>query len=362
MNRTSIEWTDYSWNPVTGCTKVSAGCRECYAETMTRRFSKLWGYSFSQVRIHEDRLGEPWLRKKPSRIFVCDMSDLFHENVPFKFIDLVFTQIARCRWHTFQILTKRPERMREYFDSRDLTWKDPGMQTLSERLRYYAYQWDFYFNDPANWKWPLPNLWIGTSCEDQKTADARIPDLVACPAAVLFVSCEPLLGRIDFEQIPTTRIEKFVDGKSLGLKKIHHLQWVIAGGESGHNARPMHPDWLRSIRDQCNDAHIPFFFKQWGEYLPLEFDAQPPYRFFSHDPSKLIDGHAIDVLDAETGEAGTFQGLRFLDPMESIVYCNSTGDSQCDFLRKRTKKFSAKLDGQTHKEFPTTNQIQNVFR
>ena len=114
-----IEWTDATWNPVTGCTKVSAGCRECYAETMTRRFAKTWGYSFNQVKIHEDRLGEPFLVKKPSRIFVCDMSDLFHESVPFSFIDLVFTQIARCRHHTFQILTKRPDRMREYFDFRD---------------------------------------------------------------------------------------------------------------------------------------------------------------------------------------------------------------------------------------------------
>lgn len=355
MNRTAIEWTDYSWNPVTGCTKVSAGCRECYAETMTRRFSKTWGYRFDQVKIHEDRLGQPWLIKKPSRIFVCDMSDLFHENVPFKFVDLIFTQIARCRQHTFQLLTKRPKRMREYFESRDLTWKHAGMQGLSERLRYYAYQWDFYFNDPANWIWPLPNLWIGTSCEDQKAANARIPELVSCPATVRFVSYEPLLGRIDFEAIPTTGIEKIVDGKSLGLQKIHHLDWVIAGGESGHNARPMHPDWVRSIRDQCKAANIPFFFKPWGEFLPLEFDAQPPFRFFSQDPSKLIDAHRINVLDPETSEAGTFQGLRFMDPMDSITYCMDAKERQCDFLHRGRKKFTAKLDGRYHKEFPIEN-------
>lgn len=358
MNRTAIEWTDYSWNPVTGCTKVSAGCRECYAETMTRRFEKIWGYAFNQVRFHEDRLGQPWAVKKPSRIFVCDMSDLFHEKVPFKFIDLVFIQIARCRHHTFQILTKRPERMREYFESRDMSWKNPGMQVLSERLRYGAYQWDFYFNDPANWKWPLPNLWIGTSCEDQSAANARIPHLVACPAAVRFVSCEPLLGRIDFEKVPTSRIEKIVDNKSLGLRKIHHLDWVIAGGESGRNARPMHPDWLRGIRDQCKAAHIPFFFKQWGEYLPLEFDAQPPYRYFSHDPAQLMDSHSIEVLDPDTGEGGKFQGLRFADPMSSIAYCMEEKERQCDFLRKGHKKFAAKIDGQSHREFPTINQHQ----
>ena len=339
MNRTSIEWTDYSWNPVTGCTKVSAGCRECYAETMTRRFSKTWGYNFNQVRIHEDRLGEPYLQKKPSRIFVCDMSDLFHEAVPFKFIDLVFTQIARCRQHTFQVLTKRPDRLLEYFQSRDRMWQNERMQTLEARLRYYAYQWDFYFDDPGNWIWPLPNLWIGTSCENQATANLRIPQLMASPAAVHFVSCEPLLGRIDFDQVPRNRLHPWT------------LDWVIAGGESGHNARPMHPRWIRSIRDQCEAADVPFFFKQWGEFLPLEFDAQPPYRQFACG-GPVIDGHHINVIDPDTDKPGLFQGKRFMEAMDAITFCVEENESQCDFLHRGRSKFLPKLDDKYHKQFP----------
>lgn len=251
MNKTSIEWTDYTWNPVTGCTKVSAGCKNCYAERMANRFKKTHG-DFKQVKLHPERLRQPLTKKVPvgTRVFVCDVSDLFHKEVPFDFIRAVFLAMNLCRHITFQILTKRPERALEF---------SKAVKTYSPSI-----------------SWPLPNVWIGTSCENQETANERIPQLICIEAAKLFLSCEPLLGPIDFEQIPTPRVEKYVDcldksiACNLGLKKIHYIDWIIAGGESGPGARPLNPYYVRLIRDQCESAHIPFFFKQWGEFLVEE--------------------------------------------------------------------------------------------
>lgn len=219
---TKIEWTDEVWNPVTGCTKVSQGCKNCYAERIAERF---WGdRKFTDVQCHEDRLEIPLHWKKPRKIFVNSMSDLFHPAVPFDFVDEVFAAIWKADQHTYQILTKRPERMHDYFKR-------------------------------GNWMldYPLSNVWLGVSCEDQKAADERIPWLLKTPAAVRFVSYEPALGPVDFE----TYIEQ-------GEYEEPPLDWIIAGGESGPGARPAHPDWFRSVRDQCVEAGVPFFFKQWG--------------------------------------------------------------------------------------------------
>lgn len=252
MAKTKIEWADRVWNPVTGCTKVSEGCRNCYAELMASRFWK--DRKFTDVRIHPDRLDQPLSWKKPARVFVNSMSDLFHPDIPFEFIDEVFYIMRVAEHHTFMVLTKRPERMLKF-----LEWQKP--------IRW-----------PANWVGHQPNVWLGVSVEDQGTADKRIPLLLQTPAAVRFVSCEPLLGPIDLWKF-ATREETFGSmydhrgsyGFYPGLPsepvKYHEgIDWVIVGGESGKNARPMHPDWARSIRDQCVDAGVPFFFKQWGEW------------------------------------------------------------------------------------------------
>jgi len=270
MAETSIEWADVTWNPVSGCTRVSAGCDHCYAVGMTHRLESMVQTKYDgltvlnpegdrhfngQVRIHDDALGIPMILKKPRKVFVNSMSDLFHNDVPFYFIDRVFAVMKAVSWHTYQILTKRPERAAEYLASR--------------APRNCTDAWVC---------WPLSNVWIGTSIEDQATADKRIPELLKCHAAVRFLSCEPLLGPVDLEAIHFT-VQPGYFGDT--FRAIHRpgtpeeiaklpaypgVDWVIVGGESGHNARPMHPDWARSLRDQCQAAGVAFFFKQFGEW------------------------------------------------------------------------------------------------
>jgi protein gp37 len=271
MNKTTIEWTDYTWNPVTGCTKVSAVCKHCYAETMANRF---WGdRKFTDVHVHEDRLNEPAKNKKKwagKKVFVCSMSDLFHEDVPYSFIMEVLSTINQTPDTVFQILTKRPARALEIYNRLDHSLS--MVQTFS-RLGVLP---PFPYNSV---RFPPPNLWIGTSCEDQATANERIPLLLQIPAAARFLSCEPLLGPIDLtEFLPSP------GGEGPGVR------WVIAGGESGHGARPMHPAWARSLRDQCASANVPFFFKQWGEWLPSPAGEGPGVRLGKSKAGNLLDG------------------------------------------------------------------------
>lgn len=235
MTKTKIEWADRVWNPVTGCTKVSQGCKNCYAERIAKRF---WGErKFSDVQIHPERLGEPLKWRKPSKIFVNSMSDLFHEKVPFEFIKKVWDMTVRRLDHTFQVLTKRPARMFEFT------------------------QWMAGNDDIGIAEWPR-NVWLGVSVENQATADERIPLLLQTPAAVRFVSYEPALGAVDFGD----NMSRY---REIGTELLPILDWIIMGGESGPGARPMHPAWARSVRDQCQEAGTPFFFKQWGEWLPV---------------------------------------------------------------------------------------------
>lgn len=264
MSRTKIEWTERRWNPVTGCSKVSQGCKFCYAETMAKRFWK--NRKFTDILIHLERLREPIKWKKPGLVFVNSMSDLFHPSIPFQFIDLVFAVMAIAKNQTFQILTKRPERMIEYFIFKDRDWKHPGMQA-DERIRFQTYHQFGKGIPPNEWSWPLKNVWLGISCEGQATADARIPILIKTPAAVRFISAEPLLGPIDFDKYfyASNLDDNGIEGVESG-----NIDWVIAGGESGTQARPMHPDWVRSIRNQCISAKVDFFFKQWGNWQPVE--------------------------------------------------------------------------------------------
>jgi protein gp37 len=306
-----------TWNPVTGCTKISAGCANCYAEQMATRLQRMqpdgrYRNGFA-VTCHEDVLEIPLRWKRGRRIFVNSMSDLFHEDVPLEFIDKVFSVMALSPQHTYQILTKRPERMREYLEEIPCgTWAHHARRDICKDIEL-----------------PLPNVWIGVTAENQHEANRRIPLLLQTPAAKRFVSIEPILGPIDFNYVyldenfcPSCRefssenevskhycdscgeIDSFADSdvcnkcgegyedyeysvcprcgyytatgypygsagstiyEIIAGAAIAKLDWVIVGGESGPHARPMNPDWVRSIRDQCKAADVPFMFKQWGK-------------------------------------------------------------------------------------------------
>jgi len=285
-DRSQIEWTDATWNPVTGCTQVSPGCDHCYAERITERFHGKG--SFAQVRLHPERLTLPLRWRKPRMIFVTSVSDLFHRDVPGEYIAQVFAVMALASRHTFQVLTKRHGRMRSLLN--DGQWR---MRVAVEMERIEPYS-------PEHWPLtepflPLPNAWIGVSAEDQRRFDLRVPALAATPAAVRFVSAEPLLGPVD--------LTAWASG----------LDWVIAGGESGPGARPMHPDWARFLRDQCQRAGVAFFFKQWGEFVPTApgcgcpdrwrdaawqagSEFWPVWRVGKHRAGRLLDGRAWDQL------------------------------------------------------------------
>ena len=278
-DKSPIEWTDATWNPIVGCDIVSPGCTNCYAMDMAARIEAMSAglgrhthYEGTTRRVKgkavwtgrlalapERIRSEPLRWKRPRMVFVNSMGDLFHEHVPDEWIDQVFAIMALCPQHTFQVLTKRSARMREYVSS------------LPERRAMLA------CNSGLDWvEWPLSNVWLGVSAERQKEADERIPDLLATPAAIRFVSAEPLLGPIDFTDIPWSadrprypETDDISDGRSaLHFVEGTRLDWIIVGGESGRDARPMHPDWARAIRDQCEAAGVPFFFKQWGEWMP----------------------------------------------------------------------------------------------
>ena len=300
--KSSIEWTEATWNPVTGCTKVSEGCDHCYAETFAERFRGVTGHPYEQgfdLKLWPERLDMPLHWKKPRLVFVNSMSDLFHDDVPDWFIYAIWRVMAETPQHTYQILTKRPARMARWFslladtggDAPPTLWR-PGEDAYgktfgatreefevvrnSGRGRMWE-AWRLSLGEPPegaahpsfDWLegdrwWPtvLPNVWLGTSIENQKWADVRIPHLLRTPAAVRFLSCEPLLGPINLDLL-TLRAE----GPEL-YTRAEYIGWVIVGGESGPEHRPMNPEWARSLRDQCVAAEVPFFFKQWGGRTP----------------------------------------------------------------------------------------------
>ncbi|WP_025997014.1 DUF5131 family protein [Mycobacteroides abscessus] len=256
-DKTRIEWTDATWSPVTGCTRVSDGCLNCYIERSTpirvagRKFDGEGIGSSLAVQLHPNRLDWPLRKRDGKKIFVCSQADLFHSDVPDEYIAKVFAVMALAPQHTFQVLTKRHGRMRSLLSSHAF-WGRVGVAGLDRDvwLPQSGVSLDQHY---------LPNVWLGVSAEDQQRADLRIPALLDTPAAVRFVSAEPLLGPIDLHGDPIAKDSVFWIG---------HLDWVIVGGESGPGARPMHPDWARSVRDQCVAAGVPFLFKQWGEWSP----------------------------------------------------------------------------------------------
>ncbi len=329
---TDIEWTDATWNPVTGCSVVSPGCTNCYAmklagtrlrhhpsraglTTMTKA-GPVWN---GQVRFNAEWLDQPLRWTRPRRIFVCAHGDLFHEDVPDDWIDQVFAVMALSPQHTFQVLTKRSARMRQYLSRRragilarrlidDYLIANDGRVAVKARK---ADRWPVQSlgadllnpDDVTMAQWPLPNVWLGVSAEDQARADERIPDLIVTPAAVRFVSLEPLLGPIDLTDLPAPKVTEDDDdamGWRFDALSSGEYYWfecgdgitdggdgpwrdaldlVIVGGENGD--RPMHPDWPRQIREACATAGlegegVPFFFKQWGSFS--EFEAGQPNR------------------------------------------------------------------------------------
>lgn len=257
-DRTGIEWADATWNPVTGCTKVSGGCDNCYAETIANRFAGTPAYPNGfQVTLRPERLGLPLRWQRPRRVFVNSMSDLFHADVPDAYIAQVFAVMALASRHTFQVLTKRPGRMKSLLASRDFR-----LAVHDEIEGRTARQ--------HSEVWPLPNVWLGTSVETQKWADIRIQHLIETPATVRFLSCEPLLGPVRLCSCDgaahQVQRHPFLKNPACPLHGQNRIDWVIVGGESGPGARPMHPDWARLLRDQCTVAGVPFLFKQWGEW------------------------------------------------------------------------------------------------
>lgn len=306
-----IEWTEKTWNPTIGCSKASEGCKNCYAikEAWIRmgnpnpkiqaKFAgtvyKTEGGALNwtgNINFGQDALTLPLRTKKPALWFVNSMSDLFHPNMPEEYIDEVYAVMALCRQHTFQVLTKHPERMAEYFDG---DWRKRvygQVYVVYDKADYptlHNMQQDAL--DLLDGEYPLPNVWHGVSVENQKWADIRIPLLLQVPSAVRFLSCEPLLGPLDISKYltPPYVCNKcgFVgyDHYKLGaLEGLHlncnysafpstimppQIHWIIVGGESGPDARPMHPTWVQHLREQCIKAEIPFFFKQWGDWVPI---------------------------------------------------------------------------------------------
>ena len=290
MDKTKIEWTDATWNPITGCSRVSAGCEHCYAErlagtrlkhhpsreglTRETKHGPVWT---GEVNFNEQWLDQPLRWKRPRRIFVAAHSDLFHERVPFNLLDAIFEVMRDSPQHTFQILTKRPERMKCYLTGR-----------------------------------PLPNVYLGVSIESAAYVERCMP-LRNTPAAVRFLSLEPLLGPV----------------APLNLRGIG---WVIVGGESGPGARPMHPQWARDIRDQCQAADVPYFFKQWGEWMELD-DVPVPYE---EDQFRIKIWRDTEWVGGEN------------------VYSASLGPEDAIMARIGKKRAGRMLDGRTWDEMPVT--------
>lgn len=298
-DKSAIEWTDATWNVLRGCSRVSEGCRHCYAEREAWRHGARPGQPYyglvqranghaqwtGEVRFVEEALGLPLKWKEPRRIFVNSMSDLFHEKISFPQICVIIQVMLDAPQHTYQILTKRPERMLEFFRS---------------------YEHKGAFRGRGELKMLPANTWWGVSCENQHTADTRVPFLLQTPMLqTRWVSAEPLLGPIDLRPswLPcyTGQLRSWgVVPETISAR----LDWLVVGGESGPGARPMHPDWVRILRDQCVAAGVPFFFKQWGEWAPIETNPKRSGELavLLGDGTLLTKRAMLDHPEDKTGE------------------------------------------------------------
>jgi protein gp37 len=274
-----IEWTEATWNPWHGCHKVSAGCKNCY---MFRDKAK-YGQDPNVVVRSKTRFYDPLKWSEPRTIFTCSWSDFFIEEAdPWR--DEAFAIMALTPQHTYQVLTKRPERMLEYSNNFNTEARimDATARLLMNDTDKFAGLKACILQQVEEW-FPLPNVWLGVSVEDQKTADERIPILLDTPAALRWLSLEPLLGPVDLKRLRETSFSAgtncLTGSRHIGYQSVStaRIDWAVVGGESGPAARPMHPDWARDLRDQCTAAGVPFFFKQWGEWVNFE-DGYAAYR------------------------------------------------------------------------------------
>ena len=323
-DRTTISWTDATWSPVSGCTKVSPGCDHCYIERtppfrmVGRRFDQPGIGGTTGVQRHGDRLFQPFHWRKPRRVFVCSLADLFHKDVPDLFIAKVWATMARTQQHTYQVLTKRPARMRALLSSHDF-------ELLVEAVCSHH---DF--------EWPLPNVWVGVSAEDQKRADERIPVLMETPAAVRWVSVEPMLGPVDLEEWLWVEDESACGDPDhcSPMRPAWLLDWVVSGGESGPGARPAPIGWHRELRDQCEAAGVAYHYKQAGEWTSTATTTDP---WLNREPDVWVnfyDGHAVTSDTDPALETGSWSGMW-----------------------KVGKKAAGRLlDGRTHDDYPTTTE------
>lgn len=316
----TIEWTDATWNPITGCSVISPGCKRCYAMklagsrlqshpsraglTVKTKEGAVWT---GEVRFNEGWLSDPVGWRKPRRVFVCAHGDLFHENVPDAWIDRVVAIMVVAPQHTYQVLTKRSARMREY-------WQGWAELTSEEREARLFDTGVFEWLNGQVLAWPPENIWLGVSAEDQARFDERWADLAATPAAVRFLSLEPLLGEIDITEAlwnfqpcdscpcPDPALSRAgYEECCREPDQVTLLHWVIVGGESG--PRPMHPDWVRKIRNACDAADVDFFFKQWGTHAWAErVEGDPstltPYRAGKKLAGRLLDGVEHNAMPA----------------------------------------------------------------
>lgn len=323
-----IAWTDESWNPIRGCSKVSAGCTNCYAESVAARFSGPGlpyeglakdGRWTGKVVLVEKHLADPLRWTRPRRVFVNSMSDLFHESLDDATIDRVFGVMALCdgtrgkyKRHDFQVLTKRPARARAYLSDPETPFRIAS--EVCHRLTAVGWRPWRGGLDWRTWEpWPLPNVWLGVSVEDQATADERIPLLLEAPAAIRFVSAEPLLGAVDLSAEYLTKMMGRYPFPSLSAKHrtriVHLLDWVIVGGESGPGARPCNVEWIRALVEQCREAGVPAFVKQLGARPIFDRDDMTDPQFRDLDASEEGYTHGpvvMPMLDRKGGDIAEF--------------------------------------------------------
>lgn len=375
-DNSAIEWTDATWGPTLGCTKVSPGCSNCYAIRTARRLAGNPEPKVSlpyaglvhrddasqldwtgQVNLVPDRLDQPLRWRKPRRIFVNSQSDLFHDAVPDDFIAQVFAVMSMARQHTFQILTKRHARMRSLLSS------DAFVEAV--RCAIGDRRTDGSWHGTPRPKWPLPNVWLGVSVENQKWAQIRIPALLKTPAAVRWLSCEPLLGPIalspflHYRPIGENLVDAPLTPAGARACTLPALDWVVVGGESGPGARPMHPDWARALRDECKTADIPYLMKQWGEWGPAEW--KPERLDGETDDAYKARAEAIGATHCHTGNPVTIDGETTFHlykpdhkpwsterrPLDEHARLHQPG------IRRWGKKTAGRvLDGEIHDNYP----------
>jgi len=362
---TDIEWTDATWNPITGCSVVSPGCTNCYAMklagtrlkhhpsrkglTTDTKAGPVWN---GKLRFNKEWLSEPLRWKRPRRIFVCAHGDLFAEGVPDEWMDQVFAVMALSPRHTFQVLTKRPERMCEYLSHPATVRRIYDIATdmvILGGVNAVLTIPENYEQAPAGNRvmlglWPILNVWLGVSVEDQRRADERIPILLDTPAALRWISAEPLLGPLTIQKY-LALVQPFNGRDSITFG----LDWVVAGGESGPGARPMHPDWARSLRDQCAASGVPFLFKQWGAWLPVDHMSDQ-FCDSLYLPARMPDGvrHCtVDttVLDVDAQRHGITDQTAFQQGKRSMT-----------MMKVGKRRAGRLLDGIEHNAFPETTQ------